>query len=142
MTATARYDESIISDLYKDATGSRPRELFWNRWNEASEEERNTIWDGLCRDVEDSIEEDRAREREAVASYEARLVELQELGAPDRETAIAWLVDSLRGPDHLWQEPGEVCYELGLPFSMEKEFKPWYDRVMKPRWDEKFKEEG
>lgn len=139
---TAQYDEAILSDLYKDAHGYRPRELFWEMWKGMTVEERNAEWQMLCDEVDQSIEEDRAREEEARLSYERSLTELQAAGAPDRATAIEWLVDSLRGPDHLWQEPGEVCYALGLPYSMDKEFKPWYDKVMRPRWEEHTKDWG
>lgn len=134
MTTTPIYDEELLSDLHKGARGYRPREMFWIRWKDMTVSERNAEWQTLCEEVEASTEEDRAQERAAVASYEGRLEELQELGALDRETAIAWLIDSLRGPDYCWQDPDEVCYDLGLPFTMRTEFQGWYDRVMKLRW--------
>lgn len=142
MTVTAIYDEAILSDLHKDARGYRPREFFWTRWKEMTVEERNAEWQMLCDEVDQSIEDDRAREQAALESYEASLANLMASGAATREIAIEWLVESLYGPDHLWQDAGEVCYHLGLSYTMDKEFKPWFDRVMKPRWTEKFKEWG
>lgn len=138
----AQYDEAILSDLHKDARGFRPREFFWNRWNEMTVEEKNAEWLMLCNEVDQSIEEDRAREAAALASYEASITNLMEAGASDRATAIEWLVESLYGPDHLWQDAGEVCYHLGLSYSMDKEFQPWFDKVMKPRWKEHTKDWG
>ena len=139
MTTTAHYDEAILSDLFKDANGFRPRELFWSNWNASTVAERNTIWDSLLADVERSIAEDKAQDEAAIMSYEHSLSELMAAGAPDRAAAIEWLVGSLREPDHLWQGAGEVCWALGLPYRMEAEFQPWYDRVMKPRWEEEMK---
>lgn len=129
----AIFDESILSDLYKDAYGVRPREPFWVMWFNLTIEEKNETWNRILADLETSIEEDKAREEEARISFEKSLADLQAAGAKDREQAIEWLVESLRGPDYPWQEPGEVCYALGLSYSMEKEFEPWFERVVKPR---------
>jgi hypothetical protein len=41
------FDESIVSDLYKEVFGFRPREDFWANWNSYSNEEKQVSWDQM-----------------------------------------------------------------------------------------------
>ena len=42
------FDENTLSDLHKDARGSRPRsDFFWDTWNQADNDGKQAIWDGL-----------------------------------------------------------------------------------------------
>ena len=41
------FDEQTLSDLHKDARGSRPRsDWFWDAWNQADNDGKQAIWDG------------------------------------------------------------------------------------------------
>jgi hypothetical protein len=59
-------------------------------------------------------------EAEAKDRYEASLAEYMSMGAEDRATAIRWLLQA-EGLDKE-HDGGYICYSLGLPYEMEKEF--------------------
>lgn len=42
------FDENIVSDLYKEAYGIRPSDYFWFDWENASNDEKQEIWNQLC----------------------------------------------------------------------------------------------
>lgn len=61
----SKFEDSLVSDLYKDAHGFRPGTTFICHWDDSSEEERQRIWDNLveiCRENErrDDMLRDRA----------------------------------------------------------------------------------
>ena len=118
------FDENILSDLHKDAYGFRPRsESFWAAWNSANSDGKQSIWDRLIDDLEATIAADKAASDEAVASFEAQIADNLEIGAPNREAAIRWIVDSLALTESDRMYGGEyICYEMGLPTSMKGVF--------------------
>jgi hypothetical protein len=117
------FDTSIVSDLHKDARGWRPRELFWENWEASSNNEKQAIWDGLCEELDWELEREKTAQEKAIAEFENWIWVNLELGAADRQQAIRWIVESLDPSQiDLMYGGGWVCWELGLPFSMEKEF--------------------
>lgn len=123
VTMTYTYDENIVSDLHKDAYGFRPLEGFWRHWNESTMDQKQVIWDKLLRDLDREIEAEKKRHEMAIAEFEDLIRTNISCGAGDRETAIRWIVDSLDLSETDKMYGGEyVCYLLGLPYSMEKEF--------------------
>ena len=118
------FDTSIVSDLHKDARGWRPREYFWETWEAASDEEKQEIWDGLCDELNLEMERERKAEKQAVAEFEKQIARNLSYGAADRQQAIRWIVESLDPSQFDMMYGGSwVCWELGLPYSMEDEFK-------------------
>jgi len=118
------FDTSIVSDLHKDARGWRPREYFWETWEAASDEEKQEIWDGLCNELNLEMERERKAEKQAVAEFEKQIARNLSYGAADRQQAIRWIVESLDPSQFDMMYGGSwVCWELGLPYSMEDEFK-------------------
>lgn len=117
------FDENIVSDLHKDAYGFRPTSYFWDNWKSSNDDEKQRIWDGLLVDLNAEIERDRNSKLQAVAEYERMVQHNLDHGAQTREDAIRWIVQAL-GLDELDLRYGgsRVCYELGLPYEMEKEF--------------------
>ena len=117
------FDEQTVSDLHKDARGWRPREYFWETWEAASNEEKQQIWDSLCEELEWEMERERKAEERAVAEFEEQIARNLSYGAADRQQAIRWIVESLDPSENDMRYGGSwVCWELGLPYSMEKEF--------------------
>jgi hypothetical protein len=109
---TYTFDGNIVSDLYKDAYGWRPREGFWSQWINASDAEKQTIWDRLCEAVRISIAEEKAAEEAAIAKFEDLVTNLMHPGT-NRERVIAWLMQS-EGAD------GDYDYfthTQGLPYG-------------------------
>ncbi len=121
MTASYTFDENLLSDIHKDARGFRPGQDFFARWKRANDDVKQQIWDMLVREVDESIEAEKAQTDAAVFSFEAQIDSLIQTGAGDRKTAIRWMVDSIGLSDA--QDPGYICYMLSLPYSMETEFK-------------------
>lgn len=120
---TYTFDENIVSDLHKDAYGFRPREMFWSEWNNASNDEKQEIWDGLCKALERAIQEEKEQEEFAVTQFNDRVAKVIATGAPDRETAIRWIVQSMGLDEHDLMYGGSyICWNLGLPYSMQNEF--------------------
>ena len=119
------FDEQILSDLHKDARGFRPRDGFWRHWNESTMDEKQAIWDGLIRELDYEMERERQAQEAAVAHFEANVQRNLELGAPTREDAIRWVLQSLDLDEMDLRYGGSrVCYELGLPYSMATTFDP------------------
>ena len=118
------FDENTLSDLHKDARGWRPRsEGFWIRWKTSDDDGKQSIWDGLIDELDETIAADKAASEEAVASFEAQIASNLELGAPNREAAIRWIVDSLNLTESDLMYGGDyICWELGLPYSMKGTF--------------------
>ena len=108
----------IISDLYKDAYGSRPREGFWRHWDESTSDEKQKIWDGLCETLSREIAREKLLQEQAVADFENRIAQAIFQGAADRATAIRWMCQAYGVPN----EPGTMGWEhleylLGIPYG-------------------------
>lgn len=88
------FDENIVSDLHKDARGFRPSQLWWESWIFSSDEGRQKIWDSLCKELNETMDRERRMEREAVADFEWEVLEVIELGAGDRQTALRWMTQT------------------------------------------------
>ena len=130
MTAYS-FDENIVSDLHKDAYGFRPREMFWSEWNNASDDEKQEIWDDLCKALERAIQEEKEQEEFAVIQFNDRVAKVIATGAPDRETAIRWIVRSMGLDENDLVYGGSyVCWNLGLPYSMQTEFDGICNRML------------
>ena len=111
---TFTFDETILSDLHKEARGFRPREgWFLDKWNESDDDGKQVIWDGL---IEEMCNNDRA-----VADHEAAcLIEFKQLmattienGAGDEITALRWLIQDGRQIDHS-QDIEHFFWEYGI----------------------------
>jgi hypothetical protein len=123
-TVTYTFDEDIVSDLHKDAWGFRPSSYWWYRWNEGSDATKQSMWDSLIVDLEVAMANQKAAYDDAKSEYEACLAEYISIGAKDRATAIRWLVQSLELTEaDKWYGAEYICYTLGLPNSMQSEFK-------------------
>ena len=107
------FDSNIVSDLHKDAYGRRPGDSFWSQWTDASDAEKQTIWDGLLRSLEISMEIEREAEQRAIERFEALVRVNIDAGAEDRETALRWIMD-VSNANGDWEY---LCYKHGLPYS-------------------------
>jgi len=82
------------------------------------------MWNSLIVDLEVAMANQKAAYDAAKSEYEARLAEYISIGAKDRATAIRWLVQSLELTEaDKWYGAEYICYTLGLPNSMQSEFK-------------------
>lgn len=105
---------SYISDAHKDAYGFRPRGYNYSEWSlEALQEEA----DRLSEAAERAFLEHKESENQAIEQFEQSVQNLIGMGAGNRATAIRWICDAI---DH-GGDLGYVCYELGLPYTMESQ---------------------
>ena len=103
--------QGIVSDLYKEAHGFRPRgETYWSTLTtvEACEAELDRL-SVLAQDV---LAWERECEARAAEELEAKIAELIDLGAGDRETALRWLRESVDA-----DSAGEFEYVFGLRYG-------------------------
>ena len=75
------FDEQTVSDLHKDASGHRPGDGFWQMRSTASDDKKQTIWDGLLTDLEYSISSEKEADRQAAAAFESLVTKTIEMGA-------------------------------------------------------------
>ncbi len=85
------FDENIVSDLHKDARGYRPDEYFWEEWSQCGDDTRQSMWDSLCRELEETMAEDRRREAAALEDFRAQIAANRKLGAETDRQAIKWI---------------------------------------------------
>ncbi len=136
------YDETIISDLHKDVYGFRPRQDWWANWKAMDEDAKQAEWDYLCDECDAQIVAQKVRDDEALKDFEARVEQTMKLGAPDRDTAILWIVDSLDLSDNdLWYGAEYVCHRLHLSYDNYGMFKDAVDELIARR-NIKFSMEG
>lgn len=108
-----------ISDASKDAQGFRTRYDISDMTIEELMVEAD-YWEGR---VIEAIEEERAREKVAIAEFEKAVANTIAIGAGDRETAIRWL----KGDDE-WYVNDESYFEYsyGLPYGYLSGVKPGF----------------
>lgn len=123
MTKTYTYDERIVSDLHKDTYGFRPSQYWWEEWKACDEDGKQEIWDYLCEALAAEMEAQRERDERAIQEFENLVLRQLCVGAPDRQTAIRWIVESLELTEtDLCYGADYVCYNLGLPYSCSSMF--------------------
>ena len=67
------------------------------------------------------MEAEAEEEKVRVKEFEDRITQTIIDGANDRKTAIKWILQGEGLADEA--DAGYVCFSLGLPYSMENEFK-------------------
>lgn len=119
------YDENILGDLYKKTYSCRPDTMFWNKWKNSTEDEKQDIWDNLCDSHEVEMKMEEERTDAAIAKFNKEIQTLINAGAGDEETAIRWWVDSLELDDYDRAYGVDyVCYLAGLPYNMADKISP------------------
>ena len=89
------FDENIVSDLYKEAYGLRPREYFWSEWEEATNDRKQAIWDDLLDTADREAEREREMQIEAEHDVEDRIrFIMSTIAGCTREDAIRHLHDA------------------------------------------------
>jgi len=113
---TYTFDDRIVSDLYKDAYGCRPGELFWYQWKTVSDDQKQSIWDSLCVELDREIARETEAHDRACVRFESRIEQLIGLGAIDRTMAIRWILQAEELDASEYPAYEELEYQLGLPY--------------------------
>ena len=88
------YSDDCFSDLHKDVYGFRPRGTLMEEWHERTPRQKQELWNALCDELEENTKREKIVEQECVNEFEARVQDVIELGAENRETALRWIVGS------------------------------------------------
>ena len=109
------YDENIVSDLYKDAFGSRPGEFFWSEWDSADNDRKQALWDVMVNEVQVDAERERQEQLNAEKYLEDTVIpNIQSyLNGCTREDAIRHLHET-------YETDGDVEYleyHLGVRYG-------------------------
>lgn len=116
------YSEELLSDLHKDARGYRPREEFWQTWNDAWPHERQVIWDGLLAELDRSIEEAHYAQGRNLEKFRAILRNVMDTQGVDWKTAMRWLMQA--DGEEEWLE--HWLWKQGLSWHKIKEVEALY----------------
>lgn len=111
------FDDNTYSNLYKDCFGFRPSAEASMHWRSLTVDQKQAEWDRLCVALEEEIKAEKEVQDRAIARFEARVVDALNVGAPDRETAIRWLIDALNLGDDYVSDEGYVECQFGLPYG-------------------------
>ena len=108
--------ECYIYDAHKTAFGVKGRHY---RFSEMSLQELKDEADYISRACDEQMELEAKMEKEATERFQASVPEYQKM-AGSRKDAIRWVLQAEGLEDE--RDPGYICYSLGLPYTMEKEF--------------------
>ena len=106
------FEDNLFSDLHKDAYGFRPR---YHRYYEASNDEKQEIWNDLCALLEQNEAQARQLEKERIAYFEDRINDVIGLGAGNRKTALRWIAS--QETFYHGQCVEHFVWELGVLFT-------------------------
>jgi predicted Fe-S protein YdhL (DUF1289 family) len=118
------FDEQIVSDLHKDARGSRPSQTWWSIWNRVSDDAKQDIWDALSQELSETMDRERQAEARAALALTERLEKMYELGATSEVQALQWIMEAEEFDDFdLRYGASYFCYHFGLSYSAANEFR-------------------
>jgi hypothetical protein len=119
------YSDELMSDLHKDAYGSRPGSSYREWWQTLSADAKQAEWDLMCAEMRLAEERQAQMQAEAVESFEAGIKTAMVAAGCDRATAIRYQIEAME-MEFEW-DPGYICYCLGLPYhkGYEEEFLPF-----------------
>ena len=114
-------DEVTLYEAVSTATSkSYARSVVADTEGMTNEEFKKEL-DYWCQQADNEIKREQEEEANALKEFEKQVINTINTGAGDRNTAIKWILQG-EGLDKE-RDPGYVCYSLGLPYSMENEFK-------------------
>lgn len=116
------FDDILVSDLYKDAYGHRPSHRYLIDWFELTDQEKQDEWDLLISVFASNEAREAEQEAANIDMFYARIEQMMEDGAESKEQAIRWICDA-EGIDYNEPDVGYICFELGLPYTMENEIR-------------------
>ena len=107
---------TYIYDAHKTAFGCKGRHYDFDSM---TLQELKDEADYISRACDEQLALEAKMEKEATERFEASVAEYQKM-AGSRKDAIRWVLQAEGLEDE--RDPGYICYSLGLPYTMEKEF--------------------
>lgn len=116
------FDETIVSDLHKDARGTRPSSYWWEDWRLSSDEWKQTIWDNLCNELDAELLREKISKARAAGEMTKQIRKMYELGAEDEVQALTWIMEAEKFDESdLRYGADYFCYHFGLDYTEGKE---------------------
>ena len=120
------FDDSLISDLHKDAYGMRPTQTFWTLWETMTPSQKQNEWDHLLEMAREEDERQAKRDREAYLAWSVDIGELMFKHDISEARAIIWDMQTYNvGIEDL----SMYCYKRGLDYSTEMEISKLLEKV-------------
>ena len=110
--------ETSVYEMHKEAYGVKGRHYNFSKMSTKDLEKE---LDHLCDVAKREAEIEKRQEEDNLKAFESRIDEALSLGAENREDAIKWILQA-EGLDKE-QDPGYICYTLGLNYNNEHLFK-------------------
>lgn len=112
------FDYDIFSDLHKDVHGFRPSAIFMKNVKRFSDQERDDLWESLCVQLEENTKVEVAQAELDAAKFEARILDVIELGAGNRTNALLWIIGTetfyhIQDVEHFVWEQGVLFTDYG-----------------------------
>lgn len=111
------FDETIVSDLHKDAYGFRPRSPFWNNWERISDVEKQAEWDSLLVALDHEMEREAAEKVAAEQRWQENIRTVTETTGASEEDAVRWLWDAEDVSEPNSQDIESFVWQQGLLFT-------------------------
>lgn len=115
---TYTFDDSILSDLYKEAFGFRPSSGYFANWRVLTDDEKQAEWEHLCKLSDESEQLEREIQDRAYVLWQKHIDAMMAAGAQNKAMAIRWDMQAQKA------EPGEIsfyCWTHGLSWRVEDE---------------------
>ncbi len=109
--------ETSVYEMHKEAYGVKGRHYNFSKMSTKELEEE---LDHLCDVAKREAEIEKRQEEDNLKAFESRIDEALSLGAENREDAIKWILQA-EGLEKE-QDPGYICYTLGLSYDKEHLF--------------------
>tara|TARA_B110000503_G_scaffold103783_1_gene154916 strand:+ start:261 stop:695 length:435 start_codon:yes stop_codon:yes gene_type:complete len=112
------FDETIVSDLHKDARGYRPDAYFWEEWSQCGDDTRQAMWDNLLAELSETMDRERNAQAAALANFEAQLKVMKRAGAETTQQAIKWVFHAEKLDRYDLQYGADaVAYHFGMSYQ-------------------------
>jgi len=124
---TYTFDETIISDLHKEAYGFRPREGWWNMWAAFNADQKQATWDSLIADLDDAMEMQRLEEENALNEFRQSLRKVMDLMNCTWNRAVEVLAEA--EGDDLSYDFDYFMWKQGVGFEDRLKIKKLYEEA-------------
>ena len=89
---TYTFDENIVSDLHKDAHGFRPDAAWLLGWKNSTDDQKQSIWDHLCEELEANMAAEKQAEAQALNEFRAEIRDVMDLVSCKWHDALSHLL--------------------------------------------------
>ena len=124
---TYTFDETIISDLHKDARGYRPSQDFWHGWNTMGDDTKQSVWDMLIEEMNSAMEMQRLEEEKALNEFRQTLRKVMDIMNCTWNRAVEVLAEA--EGDDLSYDFDYFMWKQGVGFDDSRKIKKLFEEA-------------